>query len=218
MKIRNLVLATSLLAGTAFSEVMNAIDVDFMIGRRWAEMQESGIQGNEYALSSHYKLMDLPVAVGGLFSLLDLRNEDLEGQGVTFDTAYGTELSFEVKAWLPKNITKSETFTPYAKFAQVILSDYETKGERTGDPIVGGNSKMTSKTEGETTGYQFNLGANFKYNDKVNFLAEYSNASKSMKTKTRVSGTQTVAGRSNTYSAKSSFDSRALLFGAQVQI
>src|SRR5688572_1333419 len=97
------------------------LNVDATMGRRWIEFKQKDTAGkstayaNEYALGAQYQIIDLPISVGGNFSLVDFNNKDLERGGQTVDTAYGLEVGFGGKVWIPDTITQTSMVVPFVK-------------------------------------------------------------------------------------------------------
>ena len=90
--------------------------------------------------------------------------KDLEsGSDVRVKESYYTDLSAEIKAWVPGSLTGG-IIKPYAKYSHSLLTDYKRKVEIQG---------RTIKTDGDTDSYRVGAGVEISLMKTFGVFGEY---------------------------------------------
>ena len=191
--------------GSALQAGAVSFDGDFMLGRSWSENKVEKIttkyQANDYTLGAQVQPMgEYPVSVGLRATLSDFKKADF---GENTETAYGWDITPEIKAWIPAEIVGTDIVLPYVKmgytFEALSSVTFETKDD-TGKKI---------ETSGEFSGYHVNVGADVKITEMVGALVEYSYISKQQQLKNE---------ETKIKADKTDISSQAFLMGARVSV
>ncbi|NRA43936.1 MAG: outer membrane beta-barrel protein [Oligoflexales bacterium] len=190
--------------GSALQAGAVSFDGDFTLGRRWnenkVEKTTSGFQANDYSVGAHIQPMaEIRVAVGLRATLSDYNKNDFSSNT---ETAFGWDITPEVKAWVPAEIVGTDIVMPYVKMGYTFEALSSVTFEAKDDT----GKKM--KASGEFSGYQINVGTDVKVTEMVGALVEYSYNNK----KQEIKDDQTKI------KAKTDITSQAFLIGARVSV
>lgn len=159
---------TGILSYHAYGDVT----LEGQAGRKWGSINGKNYQANEYRVGGHGRFNDAPISFGISLGLTDFKNADFSENNGTItkktDTAYGVDIAGEIKAWLPQTVT-GPSWTPYARIAHTLYSDYQMSGNLTSGP-----DQRSYKIKGVSPGYTLAAGTSFRLTDHSRATVEYS--------------------------------------------
>ena len=129
MHMLKTIIALSLLLGSSYG--YSIFDLELFGGQRSATLEPDGgssgtVTGTEYKAAAHLDPIPLvPVAFGLAMTSLSFSSSK---PNLAFDKFEGSELSFEVMAWIPKMAISLE---PYFKAGYTFAGSYDLKSTQT---------------------------------------------------------------------------------------
>ena len=166
MRILKLLLAVSLFSCSGYG--YSIFDLQLFGGQRSAGMKPTGgtsstITGSEMKAAAHLDPIPLvPIGFGLAATSLSFTKDNSK---LTFDKITGSEVSFEVMAWIPKMIISLE---PYVKVGYVLTGAYDMTAKANNSLGVPVKAKSLYKA----SGYDLAAGVTYSPLPLIGFILE----------------------------------------------